>query len=111
MKKKIKLFCILFVLLLLTSCSKPLPNDKKDYAGVWESSNVYLEITEGGSVSYRRVEGKATTTINAPIKEFSGNNFIVGISFFTTTFEVSKPPAMIDGEWKMTVDGVELVRH
>ena len=30
---------------------------------------------------------------------------------FSTTFVVSQPPRLVDGAWKMTVDGVELTRR
>jgi len=72
-----------------------------------------LLISKDGSVAYRRVVGNVHTTINAPLQEFQGNNFVVGVGPLVTTFEVSAPPhADADaGVWKMTVDGVELTRQ
>ena len=69
-----------------------------------------LLITQDGSVDYRRVKGGAKTSITAPLKKFEGDNFVVGIGLWTTTFVVSKPPREEAGRWKMTVDGVELIR-
>jgi len=70
-----------------------------------------LAISAGGEVSYRRVDGGVTTQIDAPIKEFRGHDFVVGLGMFTTTFEVSVPPHVQDGAWQMTVDGVALRRR
>jgi hypothetical protein len=45
------------------------------------------------------------------LKEFTGDDFSVGIGPMTTTFDVSKPPHQDkDGSWRMTVDGLELTR-
>ena len=101
----------LFLFVLLAACSgQPLPADKQAYAGQWESDTVLLVITPNGEVHYRRQDGNNKVNIDAPIKEFQGNNFVVGIGPFTTTFVVSKPPALVDGKYRMTVDGRELQR-
>lgn len=71
---------------------------------------MYLLILQDGTVAYKRLKNGGTTSVNGPLKEFIGNNFVVGISFLTTTFEVSEPPAMVDGVLKMTVDGIQLTR-
>jgi hypothetical protein len=69
-----------------------------------------LKVTQDGRVLYKHVKGNATTSIDAPLRTFEGDNFIVGIPFVSTTFEVSKPPYREAGTWKMVVDGVELTR-
>ena len=47
---------------------------------------------------------------HSPIKEFKGDNFVLGLASVTTEFVVSEPPHEVGGDWKMTVDGVELTR-
>jgi hypothetical protein len=69
---------------------------------------MYLLILSDGSVKYERLKGGATTTVTGPIKEFKGDNFVVGFAFIKTTFVVSKPPYQENGVWKMIVDGVKL---
>jgi hypothetical protein len=69
-----------------------------------------VEILADGSCSYKRLERGATKTINAAVKEFQGDNFVVGVGPITTTFVVSAPPHQEGKLWKMTVDGVELVK-
>jgi hypothetical protein len=96
--------------LLLAACSEPLPKDRLGYAGEWQAPGVYLLITPDGRCEYQRKSGSSNVSIQAPIKRFEGDNFVVGVGFLTTTFVVSKPPASDDGKWKMTVDGVELTR-
>jgi hypothetical protein len=99
-------------LLLLAACSgQPLPAEKASYAGDWRASEMRILITPAGHVSYERRAGNSSKSIDAPLKRFEGDNFVVGIGPFDTTFVVSKPPWRDQAVWKMTVDGVELVRR
>lgn len=97
------------VALLLAACSPP-PEVPSAYIGDWQAENMRLTITREGTVNYERKQGQKSSSVNAPIKKFEGDNFLVGVGPFTTTFVVSSPPRNVDGVWKMTVDGVELVR-
>ncbi|MER2497388.1 lipoprotein [Vibrio neptunius] len=105
-----KTLIILLALLALAGCSKPLPEEKLSYVGEWQSAEMYLLILADGTVAYERLKSGGTTSINASIKEFVGDDFVVGFSFLTTTFVVSKPPQLIEGQWLMEVDGVTLVK-
>lgn len=97
--------------LLVGGCSEPIPLDRMAYAGDWRGRDMRLLITPEGRCEYsRRKEGGATSSIKAPIVRFEGDNFVVGLGMFTTTFVVSQPPRLVDGRWRMTVDGVELIR-
>jgi len=111
MKSKYIAALLCFALLLLTSCGSPLPDNKKDYAGEWRSTTVYLYIGSDGSVNYVHQDAGVKTTINAPIQKFDGDNFEVGALGINTTFVVSAKPHLVDGVWKMTVDGRELTRY
>jgi len=95
---------------LLVACAKPLPPDKSNYAGEWKGGPISLVITPEGRVLYARKEGNMSKSLDAPVKEFKGDNFVVGVGFMSTEFVVSAPPHEEGGEWKMTVDGVELTR-
>ncbi|MDH4472664.1 MAG: hypothetical protein QE487_08630 [Fluviicola sp.] len=104
-----------FLLLILFSCGGDIsgvkvPADKKNYIGTWRSEEIVLQIDESGSVDYKRDSGGSTTSVNAPIQKFEGNNFVVGALGFNTTFIVSKVPHQENGVWIMTVDGRELTR-
>jgi hypothetical protein len=99
-----------FLLAILAGCGEPLPADKQQYAGEWHGKDMALLITPEGSVRYQRRKDKNTTSINAPLQRFEGANFWVGIGILSTRFEVSAPPHLDGNVWKMTVDGVELVR-
>ena len=105
-----KLLAIALTCLLLASCAKSVPTDKLDYVGQWQSPEMSLLILKDGTIAYKRLQHGGSTSINAGIKEFQGDNFVVGILFFTTTFEVSAVTHQVDNQWKMTVDGVELTR-
>jgi hypothetical protein len=95
---------------LLVACAKPLPANRVAYTGEWRGGPISLEITADGGLRYLRKEGNRRTWIRAPIKEFNGDNFLVGVGFMSTEFVVSAPPHGDGDDLKMTVDGVELTR-
>ena len=107
---KIKLTTILILLIILTACAEPLPQERLDYVGNWVSDEMGLLILKDGSVAYKRIKGGTTVSVNGPIKEFVSDDFVVGFAWFTTTFEVSEPPHLVDGNWQMVVDGVRLTK-
>jgi hypothetical protein len=110
MTKKIPLVVLIPALLTLSACGQPVPEDKAAYVGEWRAQTMSLTLMQDGTVRYKRVKGSTTTSIDGPLRRFEGDNFVVGIPFISTTFEVSKPPYQEAGTWKMVVDGVELVR-
>ncbi len=69
-----------------------------------------LLIFRDGTVEYERVNGRSTVSIDAPLTGFVEDDFVVGVWFITTTFDVSEPPEKIDGKWQMVVDGVRLTK-
>lgn len=108
--RKMILSCLILSCLLLAACAKPIPADRQAYVGEWRSETMALVISQEGVVSYERKTGSASTSIGGPLKEFKGNDLIVGVGPLTTTFVVSAAPQQVAGQWKMTVDGVELTR-
>ena len=105
---------VLAFVLLATGCAKPLPPERQSYVGDWRDDSMRLNITADGFVSYKRRSGSNTSTntstIDAPIKEFRGDNFVVGIGPLSTTFVVSEAPHLSGDAWVMVVDGVKLQR-
>ncbi len=101
---------IVFAALALAGCAKPLPPEKSAYVGVWTGPGVSLVISQEGRVAYRYGQGTLVKKISAPVQEFQGDNFVVGVGPFKTTFAVSSPPRQDGAVWKMTVDGTELTR-
>ena len=100
----------LVLALVLAACAKPVPAEKSAYVGEWTRPEMYLLITQDGSVRYKRLKAGATVEVNGPLQGFEGDGFSVGIAALTTKFKVDRPPHQVDGVWKMTVDGVELTR-
>ena len=96
--------------ILLSACAKPVPTERAAWIGHWKGADFDLRIEAGGQVHYRRVRSGRTTTVDAPLQGFDGNDFRVGVGSFATTFVVDTPPRYVDGRWTMTVDGVELRR-
>jgi hypothetical protein len=107
---KLKVGLLFLVSMLLVSCGNPLPEDKLTYVGDWHSKEMDLLILSDGTVAYKRLKNGGSTSINGPIRKFEGSNFVVGVWFFKTTFEVSEPPIETNGNWHMIVDGVRLTK-
>jgi hypothetical protein len=110
MRKHIPSAVLVVALPILSACGQKVPDDKAAYVGEWRTQTMSLQLTKDGTVHYKRVKGSTTTTIDGPLRRFEGDNFVVGIPFLSSTFEVSKPPHQEAGVWKMVVDGVELTR-
>lgn len=105
----VSILVILSVTCLIIGCNSiPVPEEKKSYVGTWEGVGFHLTISDNGGVDYRRVNGNRSTKVSGPLKNFDGDDFIVGVLFFTTTFDVHKPPYLDGDDWLMVVDGVEL---
>jgi len=107
---KIKQFILIFSLLTLSACSQPIPESRLDYVGDWQGNDMSLLIFRDGTVEYERINGRSSVSIDAPLTEFVEDDFVVGVWFITTTFDVSEPPEEIDGKWQMVVDGVRLTK-
>ncbi|MET4788187.1 hypothetical protein ABIF64_000365 [Bradyrhizobium japonicum] len=117
MRRPIALVILVAALPMLSACGQAIPDDKADYVGKRHAQAMDVEVTKDGTVRYQRVSNGGaiadtmTTSINAPLRRFEGDNFVVGIPFISTIFEVSTPPHQEAGTWKMVVDGVELTRR
>lgn len=105
-----KYFILLAFLASLLGCGKPVPPEKAAYVGEWQAENMYLLITQDGSIRYERLKGGATTSLNGPLKGFDGDNIQFGIGSMATTFVVSQPPHQVDGQWVMVVDDTTLIK-
>lgn len=69
-----------------------------------------LSISMDGNLVYDQTTGGSRTQIKGPIKEFEGDDIVVGFAFITSTVDVTSPPVEKDGVWTMSVEGVELKR-
>lgn len=111
MRKPRQIFVMALLMLALSGCGKPVPAEKAAYVGEWRANAMAILITQDGSVAYRRLEGGINKSIDGPLKDFQGNNFVVGFGPVSTEFIVSVPPHADGDVWKMTVDGIELTRQ
>ncbi len=99
------------ILFLLLPSGGNIPADKQAYIGDWVGSNTRLSISPDGRVTWEMREGEMRKSMeNVPIKRFIGNDFEVGVLFFSTRFVVQSPPKFAAGSWKMTVEGQQLIR-
>ncbi len=86
-----------------------LSSTKKEYAGHWEGGGVTLDISSS-AVSYVNKQGNTSTTLNGTLDHFEGDDIVIKILIPTSTLKVTSPPTLTGGEWKMTVEGVEVTR-
>ncbi len=105
-----RIAALLLALSLLAGCGVALPPEKSEYAGTWKGENMHLAIYPAGRVSYKRKKGSSNTKIDAPIMRYDGDDLVVGLWKFETTFIVQRAPKEDQGGWTMTVDGVPLRR-
>jgi len=102
---------VLLTGLIMAACGGiAVPADKANYVGQWKGLGMNLTVTPDGGVDYKRVSGSGSTSVTAPLQSFDGDDFVVGVWFFTTRFKINKPPYQDGGQWKMIVEGVELTR-
>lgn len=96
---------------LLAGCERPVPEAHRDYVGHWRGDSMLLVISEGGHGDYERVRDRERVSIEGPVHGFDDDGFRIGIGPLGADFEVQSPPTLgEDGRWRMTVDGVELMR-
>ncbi|WP_341678281.1 hypothetical protein [Niveibacterium sp. SC-1] len=93
-----------------TSTAPAIPAQKTAYVGIWQGTDMALEIGADGQVRYAR-KGSVNKSLDAPLQRFEGDDFVVGVGPLNTRFRVSAPPHQAQGQWRMTVDGVELTRR
>ena len=99
------------LVLLLAACERPVPDAHLDYVGHWRGENMLLVISADGHGDYERVSGRERVSIEGPVHGFDEDGFRIGIGPLSAGFEVQSPPTRgEDGRWRMTVDGVELMR-
>ncbi|MBN1898501.1 MAG: hypothetical protein JW827_06960 [Spirochaetes bacterium] len=105
-----KFLFIICLTISLFHCGKPVPEDKMDYVGRWQGENMTLVITKDGGVEYERFVEGITKSLRGPLRGFKEDNFVAGVSVIKKEFIVQKPPYQKDGLWRMTVDGVDLIK-
>lgn len=105
-----RIAALVIAVLLVAGCATPVPPGKLSYVGEWHQRTMYLLITADGSVEYKRLKEGVTTTITGPLREFKGDNFVVGFWPVLATFEVTETPHQEGDAWVMVVDGVKLIR-
>ncbi|MDX1802467.1 MAG: hypothetical protein R3292_00200 [Alcanivorax sp.] len=112
MPTPLRILALLTLLLSLTACRKPLPQDRLDYAGYWTADTMVMLVTPGGQVEFKHLVDDVSTHIGGPLKQFQGNDIQVGFGPLVSTLKVDVPPhRQADGQWTMTVEGVKLIRQ
>lgn len=95
----------------LAGCSSGTALPAPEFVGDWSAPGVNLSLTADGQIAWRKVDedGSAHSVI-APLRSFSAKRFSAGFWLFSSSFKIDKPPVRDGAVWRMTVDGVELIR-
>jgi hypothetical protein len=88
----------------------PVPKSKLAYVGTWQGKDMQLTLNQDGTIKYKRDRPNKKLDLSVDLQGFDGDNFYAGFGIVNSTFVVSKPPQRVGNVWKMTVDGVELIR-
>ena len=95
---------------LIGACSRPVPASRGEYVGLWTAADRYLAITADGRLEYQRKSSGKTVELGGTIRAIEVDEIRAGIWPITSTFRVDRAPHLEGGQWKMTIDGVELCR-
>ena len=83
---------------------------RERFVGLWMGAGTSLIIDASGRVKYSRKKG-ASGQVVGRITDFQRDHFKVGfMGISATTFKINRAPFKEGGAWKMTIDGVELIR-
>lgn len=105
-----KIRVILLGLILLSGCSEPLPENQKEFAGLWKSIQTSLLITESGRLEYASNKGSMSTSVSMPIKTISSTEIVAGFLFLESRFAIEGKPRKKDGVLALVVDGETLYK-
>jgi len=79
--------------------------------GTWKGEGVVLAIDRTGHLRYESSQGGASKKLDVPIASIGETSFQAGVFGLNTTFQLDGPPRLVDGAWKLKVDGRELTRE
>lgn len=96
------------LLVLVAGCTHPVPPERSSYVGEWRGEKMALIVETDGNVIFKHVEGADSKSLMDPIREFAGDDIVVGFWPFLTTIDVTSPPREENGKWRMAVAGVAL---
>ena len=81
------------------------------FVGEWTAPGISLLLTGRAEIRYSRLRANGSTlSIAGPLLSFSEQGFVAGFGPLSTRFRIDAPPRLDGLVWRMTVDGIELVR-
>lgn len=97
--------------LLLAGCGDGNRLPAPEFVGDWSAPGINLSLSADGDLAWRKVDEHGNTqSIIAPLRAFTPKKFSAGLWLFSSSFKIDKPPVRDGAVWRMTVDGVELIR-
>lgn len=134
---KLKIFRIVLIIVLLpvilsgTSCisckhSKPIPNNKEDFIGVWSShSGFMMDITASGVANLREINnpndfesnkldvGVTQEYAKNMLVEFEGDSILIIRQPLVRAreYKIDQNPYLDGDTWKMILNGVLLIKQ
>jgi hypothetical protein len=97
----------------LEEALRPEPPPSPAWVGTWEGPGMTVRIDESGLVDLRRgasgTGGDLASSVAGPAKAWTPS-LEVGVGVFTTGWRVDETPHEVNGEWRMVIEGVVVVR-
>jgi len=101
---------LILTIIFLVGCAEQLPDDKKEFVGLWKSNQTSLLITESGRLEYETQKGSTKNSISMPIKNINESEIVAGFLFIKSTFELQGKPIKEDDLLTLVVDGEKLFK-
>jgi hypothetical protein len=109
-----KLIVVLSLILTLSACGllrgNPVPDEYKSIVGTWKGNGVDLTVTSDGGISYHKVSGDGSFSLNGPLKTVSDTELQIKFLFFVMKLSIEKLPHDEKGQTVMTVDHQRVVQ-
>lgn len=102
-------FLTISTLILLNGCGggDPLSEDQYQYAGKWQTEDgSWIEITKEGGGNCK----VGSTSVTGGSTKIEGNTLTIGLMGIGPSFNIDNPPAEVDGNWVMTLDGKDYTK-
>jgi hypothetical protein len=86
------------------------PPPSPNYVGAWAGVGLEMEIDPEGMVDVVHNDNGSHSEFSAPAMSWDAGELKIGIGPIVRTYTVNEPPHLVDGEWRMVVNGIVLVR-
>lgn len=101
----------LFLLLLLAGCaSSPPARPDPAFVGHWHGPSLTLSLSSGGLIYVEQQLANGSNETGGPLRQFDGQQMVFGHGPLRQVLRIDRQPWQDGDQWKMVINGEELVR-